>query len=159
MRVREIQSDLPQRSTQPILPDFVRPRTPSLKNSDDDPYVSLGNGELLARSVSVPLTFIPRSGHFNATRLIGSAKIWTFSIAVPRLSYATLCRKLLNFRSNFTALAPVFLKPEISYQPIKEFQSYSRLEAHHPSLRTAPALSFSSLFARLKSNPVLRPYP
>ncbi|MBN1779025.1 MAG: alpha/beta hydrolase [Candidatus Buchananbacteria bacterium] len=33
--------------------------------SDDDPYVSLGNGESLAEKLRVDLTFIPSSGHFN----------------------------------------------------------------------------------------------
>src|SRR3989344_1866488 len=35
-------------------------------HSDDDPYVSLGNGEKLAKELSVDLTFIPNAGHFNA---------------------------------------------------------------------------------------------
>ena len=34
--------------------------------SDDDPYVSLGNGEELAKNLGVKLTFIPNAGHFNA---------------------------------------------------------------------------------------------
>ena len=33
--------------------------------SDDDPYVSLGNGEQLAKELGVKLTFIPNAGHFN----------------------------------------------------------------------------------------------
>lgn len=33
--------------------------------SDDDPYVSLGNGEELAKNLGVELTFIPNAGHFN----------------------------------------------------------------------------------------------
>jgi predicted alpha/beta hydrolase family esterase len=33
--------------------------------SDDDPYVSLGNGEQLAKELGVELTFIPNAGHFN----------------------------------------------------------------------------------------------
>ncbi len=33
--------------------------------SDDDPYVSLGNGEQLAKKLGVDLTFIPNAGHFN----------------------------------------------------------------------------------------------
>jgi len=33
--------------------------------SDDDPYVSLGNGESLAKKLKIDLTFIPTAGHFN----------------------------------------------------------------------------------------------
>jgi uncharacterized protein len=33
--------------------------------SDNDPYVSLGNGEQLAKNLGVELTFIPNAGHFN----------------------------------------------------------------------------------------------
>lgn len=33
--------------------------------SDDDPYVSLGNGEQLAQNLNVELNFVPNSGHFN----------------------------------------------------------------------------------------------
>lgn len=33
--------------------------------SDNDPYVSLGNGEELAKNLEVKLTFIPNAGHFN----------------------------------------------------------------------------------------------
>ncbi len=33
--------------------------------SDNDPFVSLGNGEQLAKELGVPLTFIPNAGHFN----------------------------------------------------------------------------------------------
>ena len=33
--------------------------------SDDDPYVSLGNGEKLAQELGIELTFIPNAGHFN----------------------------------------------------------------------------------------------
>lgn len=33
--------------------------------SDDDPYVSLGNGEEAAKQLGVSLTFIPHAGHFN----------------------------------------------------------------------------------------------
>ncbi|HRF28627.1 MAG TPA: alpha/beta hydrolase [Candidatus Saccharibacteria bacterium] len=33
--------------------------------SDDDPYVSLGNGEELAERLGVKLDFVPNSGHFN----------------------------------------------------------------------------------------------
>ena len=35
--------------------------------SDDDPYVSLGNGEEAAQQLGVPLHFIPNAGHFNTT--------------------------------------------------------------------------------------------
>ena len=34
-------------------------------HSDDDPYVSLGNGEKLAKELGVELTLIPNAGHFN----------------------------------------------------------------------------------------------
>ena len=33
--------------------------------SDNDPYVSLGNGDKLAQELGVKLTFIPNAGHFN----------------------------------------------------------------------------------------------
>ncbi|MFA4873546.1 MAG: alpha/beta fold hydrolase [Patescibacteria group bacterium] len=33
--------------------------------SDNDPYVSLGNGEQLAKELGADLTFIPHAGHFN----------------------------------------------------------------------------------------------
>ena len=33
--------------------------------SDDDPYVGIGNGEQLAKHLGVELSFIPNSGHFN----------------------------------------------------------------------------------------------
>lgn len=33
--------------------------------SDDDPYVSLGNGKELANKLGVELSFIPNAGHFN----------------------------------------------------------------------------------------------
>ena len=33
--------------------------------SDDDPYVSLGNGEQLAKNLNVILNFVPNAGHFN----------------------------------------------------------------------------------------------
>ena len=33
--------------------------------SDNDPFVSLGNGEQLAKELGVELTFIPNAGHFN----------------------------------------------------------------------------------------------
>lgn len=35
-------------------------------HSDNDPYVSLGNGEELAKKLGVNLTFIPQAGHLNA---------------------------------------------------------------------------------------------
>lgn len=34
--------------------------------SDNDPYVSLGNGKELAKQLGVDLTFIPNVGHLNA---------------------------------------------------------------------------------------------
>lgn len=34
--------------------------------SDDDPYVSLGNGQELASRLGVELSFVPNAGHFNA---------------------------------------------------------------------------------------------
>ena len=36
-------------------------------HSDDDPYVSLGNGEQLAKELGIELSFIPNAGHFNAS--------------------------------------------------------------------------------------------
>ncbi|MCL4363840.1 alpha/beta hydrolase [Patescibacteria group bacterium] len=35
-------------------------------HSDNDPYVSLGNGKELARRLGIELTFIPSAGHINA---------------------------------------------------------------------------------------------
>ena len=35
-------------------------------HSDNDPYVSLGNGKELAKQLGVDLTFIPNAGHINA---------------------------------------------------------------------------------------------
>lgn len=35
-------------------------------HSDNDPYVSLGNGEKLSEELGVTLTFIPQAGHINA---------------------------------------------------------------------------------------------
>ncbi|MFA5793104.1 MAG: alpha/beta fold hydrolase [Candidatus Gracilibacteria bacterium] len=35
-------------------------------HSDNDPYVSLANGELLAKELGTNLTFIPNAGHFNS---------------------------------------------------------------------------------------------
>lgn len=34
-------------------------------HSDNDPYVSLGNGQKLAKNLGINLTFIPNAGHFN----------------------------------------------------------------------------------------------
>lgn len=34
-------------------------------HSDNDPYVSIGNGEQLAKKLGVDLSFIPNAGHFN----------------------------------------------------------------------------------------------
>lgn len=36
-------------------------------HSDNDPYVSLGNGQELARQLGVELTMVPGAGHFNAS--------------------------------------------------------------------------------------------
>jgi len=33
--------------------------------SDNDPYVSLGNGEELSKNLGVDLSFVPNAGHFN----------------------------------------------------------------------------------------------
>ena len=33
--------------------------------SDNDPYVSLGNGEALSKHLGIDLSFIPNAGHFN----------------------------------------------------------------------------------------------
>ncbi len=35
-------------------------------HSDNDPYVSLGNGKELAKHLGVAITFIPKAGHLNA---------------------------------------------------------------------------------------------
>lgn len=35
-------------------------------HSDNDPYVSLANGEELAKNLKVELSFIPKAGHLNA---------------------------------------------------------------------------------------------
>ncbi len=35
-------------------------------HSDNDPYVSLANGEQLAQNLAVEMTFVPNAGHFNA---------------------------------------------------------------------------------------------
>lgn len=37
----------------------------SVFQSDNDPFVSLSNGEQLAKNCGVKLTFIPNAGHFN----------------------------------------------------------------------------------------------
>ena len=34
-------------------------------HSDNDPFVSLGNGEELARQLGIELNFVPNAGHFN----------------------------------------------------------------------------------------------
>ena len=36
-------------------------------HSDNDPFVSLGNGEQLAKELGVELNFIPNAGHFNTS--------------------------------------------------------------------------------------------
>lgn len=33
--------------------------------SDNDPYVSFGNGKELAKNLDIDLTFVPKAGHFN----------------------------------------------------------------------------------------------
>ncbi|MFH1285762.1 MAG: alpha/beta hydrolase [Candidatus Micrarchaeota archaeon] len=38
----------------------------SVFQSDNDPYVSLGNGEELAKKLNVKLEFVPNAGHFNS---------------------------------------------------------------------------------------------
>jgi hypothetical protein len=38
----------------------------SVFQSDNDPYVSLGNGEKLSKNLGVELDFVPNAGHFNA---------------------------------------------------------------------------------------------
>ncbi|MBI5391273.1 alpha/beta hydrolase [Candidatus Woesearchaeota archaeon] len=48
--------------------------------SDDDPYVSLGNGEELAKQLGVELTFVPHAGHFNA-----KAGYTTFPLLLERV--------------------------------------------------------------------------
>lgn len=35
-------------------------------HSDSDPYISLGNGQKLAKELGIDLTFIPSAGHLNA---------------------------------------------------------------------------------------------
>lgn len=35
-------------------------------HSDNDPYVALTNGEILAEKLGIKLNFVPNSGHFNA---------------------------------------------------------------------------------------------
>ncbi len=34
-------------------------------HSDDDPFVSLGNGQELAKNLGIELSFVPNAGHFN----------------------------------------------------------------------------------------------
>lgn len=34
-------------------------------HSDNDPYVSIGNGEKLAKKLGIELTLVPKAGHFN----------------------------------------------------------------------------------------------
>lgn len=48
-------------------PEIIhKAKTFTVYHSDNDPYVSLGNGEELARKLRVGLTFIPNAGHINA---------------------------------------------------------------------------------------------
>jgi hypothetical protein len=46
----------------------IRPKAKKfiVYQSDNDPYVSLGNGEQLAKELGVELSFIPNAGHFNS---------------------------------------------------------------------------------------------
>ena len=46
----------------------IRPKAKyfAVFQSDNDPYVGLGNGEELAKELGVKLDFIPNAGHFNA---------------------------------------------------------------------------------------------
>lgn len=48
--------------------DQIKPKAQDFKvyHSDNDPYVSLANGEELAKQLGVELTFIPKAGHLNA---------------------------------------------------------------------------------------------
>ncbi len=49
--------------------DKIRQNSKHFKvyQSDDDPYVSLGNGQELAKHLAIELTFIPNAGHFNTS--------------------------------------------------------------------------------------------
>lgn len=49
-------------------------------HSDNDPYVSLGNGERLAESLGTDLSFVPGAGHFNT-----AAGYTTFPLLLERL--------------------------------------------------------------------------
>jgi predicted alpha/beta hydrolase family esterase len=44
----------------------MKAKTFTAYHSDNDPYVSLGNGEELAKQLGITLTFIPKAGHINA---------------------------------------------------------------------------------------------
>jgi predicted alpha/beta hydrolase family esterase len=44
----------------------TKAKTFTAYHSDYDPYVSLGNGEKLAKQLGITLTFIPSAGHINA---------------------------------------------------------------------------------------------
>ncbi|PIN75636.1 hypothetical protein COV18_02205 [Candidatus Woesearchaeota archaeon CG10_big_fil_rev_8_21_14_0_10_37_12] len=48
--------------------------------SDNDPYVSLGNGEELAKNLNVELSFVPNAGHFNE-----KAKYLKFELLLEKL--------------------------------------------------------------------------
>jgi len=43
----------------------TKARHSTIYHSDNDPYVPLENGKLLAEKLGVTLTFIPNAGHFN----------------------------------------------------------------------------------------------
>jgi len=45
---------------------ITKAKTFTVYHSDNDPYVSLGNGEKLAKKLGIKLTFIPKAGHLNA---------------------------------------------------------------------------------------------
>ena len=51
-------------------------------HSDDDPYVSLGNGEELSKKLNTELTFIPNAGHFNK-----SSGYTTFDSLFEKIKY------------------------------------------------------------------------
>lgn len=44
---------------------FTKAKNNIVIHSDNDPYVSLANGEKLAKQLRVDLNFVPGSGHFN----------------------------------------------------------------------------------------------
>jgi predicted alpha/beta hydrolase family esterase len=48
--------------------------------SDDDPYVCLGNGEHLSKNLNVALNFVPNAGHFNSV-----AGYTTFALLLEKI--------------------------------------------------------------------------